>query len=70
MRWKERKDIKPWNWRKWFAWRPVKTILDENGSRTWVWLETVWRQGFRANIAPYKSCWRWDYAIDKPKGAV
>lgn len=32
-------------WRKWFAWRPIRT---EN--REWVWLETVERRWYTARI--------------------
>jgi len=70
MRWKERTGAKQWSWHRWFAWRPIKTMRDDNGSRTWVWLEIAWRQGYLARVAPYKSRWIWDYTVDKPDGVM
>ncbi len=41
-----------WEWRKWFAWRPIKTEIGE-----WLWLETVKRKVFICpipNVVPSK----------------
>ena len=31
-----------WNWRWWFAWRPVKVIAESGGC--WVWMVLVQRR--------------------------
>lgn len=34
-----------WEWRKWFAWKPIRTEEAE-----WVWLETVERKYYQTEI--------------------
>lgn len=42
-----------WEWRKWFAWRPVR--LNYKGK--WVWLEFVYRKPYWVG---------WDYRKELP----
>ena len=41
-----------YEWRKWFAWHPVRTE-----DWKWVWLETVERKWFTPNIPTRPSSW-------------
>jgi len=43
-----------YEWRKWFAWYPVKTETDQ----IWIWFEWVERKEFYCSLpGVFPSCW-------------
>jgi len=63
MEWTTKRSSVPYhsNWHYWFAWYPVRVLIDRHGYFKKVWLRTILRKGEYTKIPGYEGHWNWEY---------